>query len=469
MKRLAALSAALLVSGCAGFGPGQPAVSSLEVALPPAFTLAPEAGAEADLRTLLPVDDPAFQALRREVLAVAPDLQAALARIDAARAIATRAGAERLPQVDASGGISTQRQNVGQFGPASDFVDATQTTLNAGLSARWDADLFGQIRARERAASLRIDSASAEASAIRLALVAEVAAAVTDWRTLQRREAALRSDLRSADELARLARVRERAGLSPGTDRVRAQALAAQSRSRLVSLDAERAQVAGRLVALTGQALGPTAITLNQPAPSTIASGAPVALPSTLLSRRPDVLSAGARLRAADADLAAAAAGRFPRLSLSAGLGLLAFGLGGLFDTDAIVGNLGANVAAPLLDFGRLRADEARARAGTAEALAGYRGSVFRALSEAESGYALLAALAREVSAAREQQALQERSARLVEVRYRAGLTNFLDVLEARRAATGAAEAVAATEGRLARARVLLWQALGGSELAPAS
>jgi outer membrane protein TolC len=81
----------------------------------------------------------------------------------------------------------------------------------------------------------------------------------------------------------------------------------------------------------------------------------------------------------------------------------------------------------------------------------------------------LIAALGREVSAAREQQALQERSARLVDVRYRAGLTNFLDVLEARRAATGAAEAVAATEGRLARARVLLWQALGGSPITPAS
>jgi outer membrane protein TolC len=126
---------------------------------------------------------------------------------------------------------------------------------------------------------------------------------------------------------------------------------------------------------------------------------------------------------------------------------------------------VGAGLAGPLLDFGRLRADEARARAGTAEALANYRGSVFRALGEAESGYALVQAVAGEVEAARRQAALQERSARLVEARYRAGLTNFLDVLEARRAATGAAEAVAAAEGRLSRARVLLWRALGGSEM----
>jgi outer membrane protein TolC len=184
-----------------------------------------------------------------------------------------------------------------------------------------------------------------------------------------------------------------------------------------------------------------------------------------LLSRRPDVLAAGARLRASDAELAAAAAARFPRLSLTAGLGLLAFSLGGLFDSDAIVGNLGAGIAAPLLDFGRLRADEARARAGTKDALALYRGEVFGALGEAESGYALVANLVTQVDAAKRQAALQERAVQLVETRFRAGLTSFLDVHEARRAAAGASEAVVAAEGRLARARVLLWRALGGSEL----
>lgn len=251
----------------------------------------------------------------------------------------------------------------------------------------------------------------------------------------------------------------------PGVDRVRAEALAAASRSRLASLGGERAGIVGRLVTLTAQGAEPVLAALAVPAAFAAGEALPAALPSTLLSRRPDVLAAGARLRAADADLAAAAAARFPRLSLSAGLGLLAFSLGGLFDPDAIVGNVGAGLAAPLLDFGRLRADEARARAGTAESLALYRGAVFRALGEAESGFALVASLSAEVEAARSQAALQQRSARLVEVRYRAGLTSFLDVLEARRAATGAAEAVAAARGRLTRARVLLWQALGGSEL----
>lgn len=466
MRRLLlAGAAALLASGCA-MGP-RPTATVAEVALPPAFSLAAGTSETVALEGLLPTEDPAFRLLSRRALAEAPDLAAALARIDGARALAARAGAERLPQVDAGLSVESRRQNVGQFGPAADFIDPVQTSFGTSLAARWDADLFGQLRARERAAVARIDAATADAAAVRLALVAEVAAAVIDWRTLQRREEALREDLQAAEGLARLAGVREKAGLGPGADRVRAEALAAESQSRLARLGAENAAILGRLVTLTAQGSQPVLEALYEPAPVAAAQGLPAALPSTLLSRRPDVLAAGARLRAADSDLAAAAAARFPRLSLSAGLGLLAFSLGGLFDSEAIVGNLGAGLAAPLLDFGRLRADEARARAGTGEALALYRGAVFRALGDAESGYALIGNLAWQVETARKQAALQERSVALVETRFRAGLTNFLDVYEARRAAAGAKEAVVAAEGRLARARVLLWQALGGSEVTP--
>ncbi len=468
MRRLLlAGAAALALAACSG-GPRSVATAS-DVALPRAFVFAPAAAESASLAALLPLDDPAFRALSEQALAQAPDLQAAVARIEAARALGDRSRAERLPQVDGGASVDSRRQNVGQFGPAADFIDPVQTSFGANLTARWDADLFGQLRARERAAAARIDAAGAEAAAVRLALIGDVAAAVIDWRTLQRREAALAADLRAAEELARLSGVRERAGLSPGVDRVRAQALAAASRSRLASLGGERAAVVGRLVTLTGQGAEPVLAALAQPSVSNSGAATPTALPSTLLTRRPDVLAAGARLRAADADLASAAAARFPRLSLSAGLGLLSFSLGGLFETESIVGNVGAGLAAPLLDFGRLRADEARARAGTVEALALYRGTVYRALGEAESGYALIASLASELGAARSQAALQQRSARLVEVRYRAGLTSFLDVLEARRAATGAADAVAAAQGRLTRARVLLWRSLGGSEFPAAS
>jgi outer membrane protein TolC len=98
------------------------------------------------------------------------------------------------------------------------------------------------LRAQERAALLRVDAASAGAAAVRQALIAEIAASVIDWRTLAARQSELESDLGAAGELARLAEVRERAGIAPGFDRVRAESQAAASRSRLQSLSGERAR-----------------------------------------------------------------------------------------------------------------------------------------------------------------------------------------------------------------------------------
>jgi outer membrane protein TolC len=111
-----------------------------------------------------------------------------------------------------------------------------------------------------------------------------------------------------------LASVRERAGLAPGLDRVQAESVAASSRTRAQSLGSERARVLGRLVTLTARPADQVERILAASAPAQVLAPAPVALPSTLLTRRPDILVAGARLRAADAEVAAAAAARFPRL-----------------------------------------------------------------------------------------------------------------------------------------------------------
>jgi multidrug efflux system outer membrane protein len=181
-----------------------------------------------------------------------------------------------------------------------------------------------------------------------------------------------------------------------------------------------------------------------------------------LLANRPDVRVASARLAASDYELAATAAKRFPRFDLSATVGLLAFGLGGLFDTGSVVGSLAAAVAGPLLDFGRIAAEIDGAAAEKQAAFQRYRGAVYEALGSAETAYGLIAAADREAGAASEEAALATRQSRLAETRYRAGLSDFLTVLEARRGADGSRERAAAALGRAHRARVLLWQALGG-------
>ena len=457
---------ALSLAACAA-GPAPDVATPLPV-LPDSYLFAPDAEADTALATLMPTGDAAFDALAAQALASSPSLAEAAARVEQARAGADRAGAERLPNIGANASVTGTRTNPGSFGaslPTGVSFDTERVSYAANLTARWDIDLFGRLKAQERAALARVDAADASARAVQIALLSEIAASVIDWRTLEAREAEVRSDLASADELARLAGVRERAGIAPGFDRVRAESSAASSRSRLSALESERARLLGRLVTLTAQGGAQVRAALAHDEGSKALPASLETLPSALLANRPDVLAAAATLAAEDAELAATARKRFPVFDLSGAVGLLAFGVGDLFDSESLVGSLAASIAGPLLDFGRIQAEIDGAAAEKRAAFEAYRGTVYTALGDAEAGYGLITAADNEATAAATEAANLQRAARLANTRYEAGLADFLTVLEARRAADAGGERAAAALGRARRARVLLWQALGGSDL----
>ena len=244
---------ALALGACVA-GPA-PEIATPVPTMPAGFLYSPEAAEEVALAALLPENDPAFVALSEQALSDAPSLAEALARVAAARAGASRAGAERLPNVGADASVEFRRSNPAQFGgnlPAAIPFDTEQVGYATNLTARWDPDLFGVLKANERAALARLDAANASAQAVRIALVAEIAASVIDWRTLGARQKALEEDLSVAERLVELTSERVNAGLMPGFNRVRIEANASQSRTCLAALQSERAQVVGRLVTLTG-------------------------------------------------------------------------------------------------------------------------------------------------------------------------------------------------------------------------
>jgi multidrug efflux system outer membrane protein len=464
MRARAILLALLPLTLAACMANPAPEIATPTPAMPQAFFFAPDGATQASLAALMPETDPAYRTLSAAALAEAPSLAEAAARIDAARAGARRAGANRLPNVIADGSIRQNRINTAQFGQAGQqgFVPAEQTFYGANITATWDPDIFGQLKAQERAAIARIDAASAQAQGVRLALLSEIAASVTDWRVLDARAAAITDDARAAQQLAALAKVREDAGIAPGFDRVRAEATASSSEVRLAALESERARLVGRLVTLTGQDAAAVRTALASTGPALAPVAAPAALPSDLLANRPDVVAAAANLAASDADLAAAARARFPRITLSAVIGLLAFDPEDFLDTDSLVGTLTGAIAGPLLDFGRVGAGIDAAAADKRAAFAAYRGAVFQALGDAEAAYGLVAAADVEAQASVNERDQLARAAAIAETRYRAGLASFLEVLEARRAADASGERAAAALGRAARARIVLWQALGG-------
>ncbi|MAF60306.1 MULTISPECIES: efflux transporter outer membrane subunit [Pseudomonadota] len=459
---LAAVSM-LCVSGCSTIGMAPE--GNREIVAPAEFHFAP-AGTLAvsrELSALLPVEDPAFQSLlvRAEQ---APNLELALARIDAARAVTARAKAERKPDIGLGASARGVKTNPNRFGtfPAGISLDATQLELGGQISARWDPDIFGGLRNAELAAQHRLDAAGFEAQAVRIAIKAEVAAAVVDWQNMRDQQAVFASSIASAEDRAQLIASRVRAGISPGFDSLRAEALVESLKAQLSALEGEQAAIVARMVALTGAPAELVLEDLNK-SPGTWRSRTSVsAVPSTVLAARPDIQAAAARLAATDADLAAVAAQRFPRFTLSSALGLLSLSFGGLFSNDAIVGLLGGEVAGPLLDFGRVEAEIDESRAQGRIAFAELRRDTFAALGETEEAFGRLSSADAEARMLRQQAERDADVASLAATRYRSGLENFIVVLDADRNAYAARQAAIASEARAARARLVLWQSLGG-------
>ncbi len=467
----------LMLAGCASLKlpAADPALNPANVVIPSRFAFAPDLAAQDrnNVEALLPAGDPAFAELRSMALGNGPDnapnLAAALARVDAARALAAGASAGRLPYVGVNSNIGASRTNPSSIGgalPPGISIDRYRTSFGGNITASWDPDIFKQLRNSERAASIRVNAAAADAAAVRQSLIAEIAGNVTDWRTLSAREAVLNKDIATAQELLRLTRVRVKAGLSPGFDSVQAESLLLQAQAQSTPLLGERARIIGALVTLTGkpatqvmQSLENAAIIQDVGAASTVAASVPAAM----LRARPDVAAAEARLAAADADIAVAAAARFPKLTLSGTLGLLAFALGDIFSADTVIGTLGSGIAAPLLDFGRIEAEIDGSKARAKEAFANYRSAVFTALGDAETAYGQTAASRSEITALERQRSVEKDAVYLAGIRYKGGLNDFRTVLNAQRQLNALNANIETIKGRHARARIALWLALGGS------
>ena len=461
MRRTFVLVALTLLTGCASVGEG-PTASS--VTAPSAFVYAPPMESRAMLATLLPNGDPAFQTLLTAVETQAPDLQVALARVDAARAALRASGAARAPNISLAGNASYARssENAVTNLPPGLALDPTNGNFSSGINASWDLDLFGRLRASQRAASIRLDAADADARAVRLALVTDIARAVVDYRTAQGKLQIVENDLADAASLVKLTDTRARAGIAPGLDLVRAQSLEAAARSQRGPANAELAAALGRLVTLTARDGASVAAAFEVPASDDLAGLPSVGLPSALLRQRPDIVAAEYRLSAANAEIAAAAAARFPQISINAALGLAALALGDLLSADSLTASLGGSVAAPLLDFGRIGAQIDLCQADAKEAFALYRRAVFTGIGEAESALGNLQANLNRLTAIETQLDIEKDSVSLATARYRMGLSDFLGVIDAQRQLNATRQSRVEAKGAVYRSQIELYRGFGG-------
>ena len=467
MLKRSALFAALLLAGCSQqpkyVQPGLPTAPDYAADAWPA-TAGPRA-IDVDWRTFF--RDPRLQALIARALENNRDLRSAVLRIEEARGQFRIQRADRLPTLDATGGASRSR-SPGFSGGSSDGGGSgggaiTQSRFDVGVGvSSFELDFWGRVRSLTEAARARYLSTVQAQRAFQISLVADVAEAYLSERELDARIAVAERTVRSRERALGIGRLRLDAGVTSALDYRQIEVLLTQAQSQLANLQLQRAQARNSLEFLVG---GPVPGTLPAPLPlgsQGIVENISAGLPSELLANRPDILEAEEQLRAANADVGAARAAFFPQISLTGALGFASTALGSLFSGGAFAWSAGANVGLPIFDGGRTRGnlDVANARRGIATA--GYERAIQNAFREVSDRLAGRRWLIDRLTAQAREEAAQRNRAELATLRYRNGVANYLEVLDAERELFSAEQQSLLTRREQLTNAVDLYVALGG-------
>ncbi len=411
--------------------------------------------------------DPDLAALIDEALTRNPDVRIVAARVAAASAALDGAGALRWPELGFTLEAGRQRQNfIGIDIPgSSDLLSSTTTRFGASLSARWEVDLWGRLAAGEETAREFFLSALAEEEAVRLSLSAQVAIA---WFALI--EAGRQHDL--AVDIRDRFRSNEQRIAARAREGVRGPLDLRLARTERAAADATVA-AAGRTQSYARRALElllgryPATEIAGRGDLPLLAAEVPVGIPATVLSRRPDLIAARARLRASAADRDRAEAEVWPQLVLTGSGGTLSKEFSDLLDGDFGVWSLAAGLVGTIFDHGRRRAQVDAAEGRRLEAEAIFARAVLLACGEVEGALRDEELLA--IEAARLAELLAEsRGARdLAGREYAVGLGDILTLLSAERSTAKAASRVLAVARARLENRVRLLVALGGATALP--
>lgn len=465
-----ALLMCLLLTGCAAVGPDY---TVPKVDLPARFARAPQntaqvEGASADISAWWQrFNDPVLTALVEQGLRQNLDLEAAIARIETARARLGQASAAGQPTAALNASATGQRlstadpQNQGVlFVPG---FNRNQDVLRTSVDASWELDLFGRVRRSREAARARLDAATADAASVRTS----VAAAIADqYWLIQDLETRIAQGVARADSQTRLvqsARSQYDRGLSDASLLAQAQAQLEDDESSTALLRGNAAIAREALALLLdinaqrlAEAIGPRVVAL--PDLAAVDPGSPL----SLLRRRPDVLKAERDLAAADAEIGVAIADYYPTVSFGAGIGVAAAKPGDLVSGRAVNGSFGPRLSWNLLNFGRVDAAVATARGLRREALIAFRQSVSAAASEVETQLAERAAIAAQVARANAALNQQQTVLDIARARYAKGITNYDPVARAMRERIARESALTILRRQDASALIALYKALGG-------
>lgn len=402
--------------------------------------------------------DPRLQVLIETALRNNRDLRIAALNVEAAQAEYRVQRSEQLPSVGTTVGMTRERSRTLSQTPTVQ----RQASAGLGVSA-FELDLWGRARSMSDAAFARYMASEEGRRAAHVSLVAAVANAYFAERLAEEQMTLASSTLANWTEQRNLALQLKGAQQNSGIDVAQAESQVARAQVELEARDRERQRAGNALVQLVAADLD----TLSLPAPmplerQPVRTRLPAGLPSDLLIYRPDIRQAEQTLRAANADIGAARAAFFPRISLTATLGFASPDFEGLFRGANRVWSFAPTVTQPLFDGGRLRAELRLSELRKSVAVAEYERAIQVAFREVADGLAGTATYARQIEAQDKVVSEEQRRADLAGQRYRAGVDGRLEWLDAQRELFAAQmELLSVRRDALANAADL-YKALGG-------
>jgi multidrug efflux system outer membrane protein len=394
------------------------------------------------------------------------DLRVAAANVLQARAQYRVQRADILPSINANGSATyTNSLGAGAGGAGAggggSSTDIQYFQANVGFSA-FELDLFGRLRNLSKAALEQYFATEEAQRTTRISLISEIA---TAWLTLASDQEQLRlsqGTLKTFEQTLDLTRAQFRIGVASELESRQAETSYQAARNDIATLQTRIAQDQNALNLLAG-----TTVTADL-LPAALGDGRvtrdalPANLSSEVLLRRPDVLQAEHQLIAQNANIGAARAAFFPRISLTAALGTISSGLTGLFGAGTGTYNVAPSVALPLFDAGRNKGNLDYAKASQKAAVATYEKTIQTAFREVADALAQRGTIDEQVSAQTARANAAQVAAKLSDARYRAGVDSFLVALDAQRTAYAAEQQLVTTRTTRSSNLIELYRALGG-------
>jgi multidrug efflux system outer membrane protein len=395
--------------------------------------------------------DPRLQALITQAIANNRDLMVAASNIAAAREQVRIQRAQQLPTVNAGAGAT---------------VTGDSDSYNLGLQVpNFELDLFGRVRSLTHVQLERYRATVAGARATRLSLVAAVAGAWLDHAADSSLRFIAEQTATSAKKSVSLTRIRLQGGVAPRTELRQAEQILSQAQADLARQRTAVAQDVNALQLLVGAPIDPRLLSGSIDDAFGKMAPVPAGLDSYVLLRRPDVLEAEYQLRSANAQIGAARAALFPRITLTGLLGFASSALAKLFTGGAFGWSAGADAAYTIFQSGAGRAGVRQSQAQRNAAVATYQKTIQTAFREVADALARRGTINDEIAARQRQQAATADTYVLTEARYRAGIDPFLTVLDAQRSYYSAQQQMVLTKLTAAQNIVTLYQSIGGDTL----